>query len=111
MTLTSSPQCQGPAPIECEAAVRRLWDYLDGRLPVLALDEVRAHLAVCSLCAPRFAFARAMKDALGELGGPEPLAQLNTEGRSALTARIREALRHAEAHGSFLRGMPNGDEV
>lgn len=99
MTLTPSPQATEPAPIECETAVRRLWDYVDGMLPVVALDEVRAHLATCALCAPRFEFARAMKDSLAALGAPEALPELDVDKRRALSARIREVLRQAHSAG------------
>jgi hypothetical protein len=95
MTDTLTPQGQEPAPIECETAVRRLWDYLDGRLPTVARDEVDAHVKTCILCPPRFAFARAMKEALGELGAPEMLGELDGEERNALMARIQDALRRA----------------
>ena len=47
---------QTASPLDCEHAVRRLWDYLDGRLPNLAREEVEAHLATCELCTSRFAF-------------------------------------------------------
>ena len=103
--MTVTPCSQVPAPIECETAVRRLWDYVDGRLPPPTRDEVRAHLATCVLCAPRFTFARAMKEALGALGASDALAQLDREGRTALDARIREALRRAHP------GTPNGNEA
>lgn len=97
MTPTPSAHDHEAAPIECETAVRRLWDYVDGRLPALPRDEVHAHLAICIRCAPRFAFARAMKEALGELGAAEALAALEGDERGVLQARIREALRRAQA--------------
>jgi anti-sigma factor RsiW len=91
--------------------VRRLWDYVDGRLPVLAYGEVQAHIATCILCAPRFAFARAMKETLGELGAPEALAQLDGAGRNALSARIQDALRRAQAGDNTSAPTPNSDEL
>ena len=54
--------------IECETAVRRLWDYVDSRLPRVTRDEVDVHLATCELCARRFVFARTIKDELAKLG-------------------------------------------
>ena len=97
MTATCSGQAQGPGPIACETAARRLWDHIDGRLPELARNEVEAHLAICSLCAPRFAFARVVKHALGEIGAHKAPAQLDGEECNALGARIQEALRRARA--------------
>ena len=100
MTITPTPRAHEPAPIDCETAVRRLWDYVDGVLPGVALEQVRAHLATCVLCAPRFEFARAMKDSLAALGAAEVSAEHDVESRRALTSRIREALRHAQTGGS-----------
>ena len=99
MTETPSPQGHVPAPIECEMAGRRLWDYLDGRLPALARDEVQAHLATCILCPPRFAFARNMKDALGDLKTLQTIAPLDDDARAELDARIRQTLRRAQTDG------------
>jgi anti-sigma factor RsiW len=111
MTVRPSLQGHRPAPIECETAVRRLWDYVDGRLPVLAHGEVQAHLATCILCAPSFAFARAMKEALGELGTPAALTQLDDEGPNALRARIQDVVRRAQAGDSTSALTPNGEEL
>jgi anti-sigma factor RsiW len=43
---------------DCEDTVRRLWPYLDGRLPDREHAQVAAHLAVCRACASHFDFAR-----------------------------------------------------
>ena len=77
-----------PARIECERAVRRLWDYVDGRLATMARDEVDAHLATCEGCPPHFAFARAMRDALAA-SAPGPVSA-DEDGR--LRQRVRIAL-------------------
>ena len=87
-TSTTSPA----GPIDCETAVRRLWDYLDGRLPPVAHDEVEAHLATCVLCPPHFSFARTMQRALAASAAP-PVADADE-------ARLRERVRRA------LRGNP-----
>ena len=86
--MTHSPHDARPAPIDCEVAVRRLWDYLDGRLPEIAHAEVEAHLESCALCPPHFAFARAMQDALATSSPP---ATDTDEDR--LRERVRAALR------------------
>jgi anti-sigma factor RsiW len=72
--------------IDCKTAVRRLWDFLDGRLPPQSRDEVEAHLATCALCPPHFAFARSMQRALAE--SVPPVAE-----EQGLTERVRAALR------------------
>ncbi|CAA9306081.1 MAG: hypothetical protein AVDCRST_MAG40-678 [uncultured Gemmatimonadaceae bacterium] len=84
-TSTTSPA----GPIDCESAVRRLWDYLDGRLPPVAHDEVEAHLATCALCPPHFSFARRMQAALtGSAALPAAEAD-----EARLRERVRRALR------------------
>lgn len=77
-----------PARIDCETAVRRLWDYIDGRLATMARDEVDTHLATCENCPPHFAFARTMRGALASIM-PGP-ADADTEAR--LRERVRVAL-------------------
>ena len=85
-----APERAPPAPIDCHTAVQRLWDYLDGRLPPVARDEVEAHLAVCALCPPHFAFARTMQRALAA-SAPRPAVDDDADAR--LRERVRRALR------------------
>lgn len=79
-----------PSPIDCETAVRRLWDFLDGELDAPRAEEVEAHLAVCRRCPPHFAFARAF---LGALAATRPAADVP----AALRSRVLAAL-HAEGY-------------
>jgi len=78
-----------PASIDCETAVRRLWDFLDGRLPDIARAEVEAHLATCELCPPHFDFARTMHGALAA-SVPPPVSD---DEAARLRERVRSALR------------------
>jgi anti-sigma factor RsiW len=78
----------GLAHIDCEATIRRLWDYLDGRLPDMARAEVEEHLATCAYCAPHFVFARTMQ---GAIAASTPPATDSEEDR--LRERVRAALR------------------
>ena len=73
-------------PIDCETAVRRLWDYLDGELDAPRADEVEAHLAMCRLCPPHFEFARTFLAAVAEARPSDDLP-------AALRGRILMALR------------------
>ena len=75
-----------PAPIDCETAVRRLWDYLDGELDAPRADEVEAHLAVCRRCPPHFEFARTFLAAVAEARPSDHLP-------ATLRGRILVALR------------------
>jgi anti-sigma factor RsiW len=90
-----------PAPIDCETAVRRLWDFLDGRLPPWAHAEVEEHLATCELCPPHFLFAQSIRDALAASAAPAAAEQGDAESADvrALRDRVRRALR-AENAGS-----------
>ncbi len=87
-TLPGAP----PAPIDCETAVRRLWDYLDGRLSIMAREEVELHLATCELCPSHFAFARTMR---AGLAASTPSALSGAE-ETRLRDRVRSALRRME---------------
>jgi len=85
------------AHIDCETTVRRLWDYLDGRLPDMKRAEVEEHLATCAYCAPHFVFARTMQ---GAIAASTPPSSDTEEDR--LRERVRAALRRLadDARGS-----------
>ena len=87
-TPNAGPATATAGPIDCETAGRRLWDYLDGRLPTGPRDEVEAHLATCAVCPPHFAFARTIRDALA---ASAPSVVHADEAR--LRERVRAALR------------------
>ena len=48
-------------PIDCETAMRRLWDFLDEELDDVRVAELEAHLATCDRCPPHVAFYRALR--------------------------------------------------
>ncbi len=50
--------------LDCQTAMRQLWDYLDGELSAERMEAVRAHVAVCARCYPHYDFERAFLDAL-----------------------------------------------
>jgi anti-sigma factor (TIGR02949 family) len=39
-----------PRPIDCEEALERLYDYLDGELTAARSEQVRRHLERCAPC-------------------------------------------------------------
>jgi anti-sigma factor RsiW len=80
-----------PAPIGCETAVRRLWDYLDGGLAAPRHREVEAHLATCAACPPHFAFAARTLDVLAAARPDAP----SPDEQAALRVRVRAALNAA----------------
>jgi anti-sigma factor RsiW len=77
-----------PTPIDCETAVRRLWDFIDGRLPTTNRSEVERHLSTCEGCPPHFAFAAAMRNALASLRSRE----LTAEDERELRDKVRRGL-------------------
>lgn len=83
----ATPTLAPRGPVDCEAVIRRLWDYLDGRLAAMTHDEVEAHLASCEQCPPHFAFASEMRRALA--ASPAPIS---SDDESRLRARVRSAL-------------------
>jgi anti-sigma factor (TIGR02949 family) len=50
--------------IDCQSAVRQLWDYLDGELSDERMVEVRRHLEHCERCLPHEDFGRRFLEAL-----------------------------------------------
>jgi anti-sigma factor (TIGR02949 family) len=88
MTQLKPPHDASVKVIDCDTAVRRLWDYLDGRLSAIAREEVEAHLATCELCPPHFEFAQHVRTAIAASGAPVP-AELEV---TDLRVRVRDAL-------------------
>ena len=66
------PAPGGAPPLDCHAAVRRLWDYLDGRLALPDAQAVDAHLAACANCPPHFDFERAFLAAVAAARSDAP---------------------------------------
>ena len=76
------------ATLDCHAAMRQLWDYLDGELSPERMEAVRAHLAVCARCYPHYDFERTFLEAVAA----------TRNGRAApgaLRERVLSALREA----------------
>lgn len=98
----ASPAVPAAAPIDCETAVRRLWDFLDGRLAAPSRAEVEAHLAACAQCPPHFDFARGMRRGLAAARAPGP----DADDEAALRRRVRAALQAARCDAGP-PGTPN----
>lgn len=69
--------------IDCEQALRRLFDFLDHELADDERDAVERHLQTCRSCFSRADFERRLKDKLRELRDAEP-AQTASERIKAL---------------------------
>lgn len=88
MTVLSGSSNEAPSAIDCGTAVRRLWDFLDGRLTSLERAEVEHHLATCAKCPPHFAFAEHMKASLAGVATPP----ISDDDEARLRDRVRAAL-------------------
>ena len=65
--------------IDCQAVVRALWDYLDGRLPAAEMERIAGHLQGCLGCRSHAEFERTLLDQIGRTRRePEALASLET---------------------------------
>ena len=62
-TPTRASSCES---VDCAAALRQLWDYLDGELTPERVAQLRAHLEGCRRCHPHLDFERAFLAALSE---------------------------------------------
>lgn len=72
--------------IECAAAMRQLFDYLDGELTEERMQAIRAHLDGCRRCHPHYDFQQVVLSALSSLREVRPAP-------GELRARVMEALR------------------
>jgi anti-sigma factor (TIGR02949 family) len=70
---------------ECEAIVRRLWPFVDDKLPDSDREQVTRHLEECADCLSHFDFARAFLDAVHAARPAE-------QDDEALRARVLAAL-------------------
>lgn len=58
--MTTEANCAGEAG-ECEEALDRLEQYLDGELPDASLGRIRDHLSACYPCADRATFEEQLR--------------------------------------------------
>lgn len=70
---------------ECEEIVRRLWPFVDDKLPDSERERVTRHLEECAACLSHFDFARAFLDAIHA-------ARPEVKDDEALRARVLAAL-------------------
>ena len=92
MTKATLPDPASTAPIDCETAMRRLWDYLDQRLPDISRAEVDAHLSACAPCRTHVTFAASMRAALAASASTS-----STDELGELMGRVRDTIRDALA--------------
>lgn len=76
--------------IDCQEALRRLYEYLDDELTPETTAEVRRHIELCAACYPEVKSAAEFRDALQRAARGQPLCP------ESLRRRIAEML---EAEG------------
>lgn len=81
-----------PPSMDCEAVVRALWDYLDGRCEPDRHGLIDEHLELCESCRSHAEFERALLDKLAESGRGKPDPE-------ELHRRVERAIREAAARG------------
>lgn len=79
--------------LDCGAAMRQLWAFLDQELTPERMDAMRAHLASCKPCQSHSDFERAFLDAVARIRKERPVS-------SDLRARVMDALRKEGFIGS-----------
>lgn len=79
-----------PYPIDCESAMRRLWEYLDGALPDADAAAIRAHVAECAGCRAHTEFERGLLDRI-------TAAREEHDDADGLRAAVLETLRRARS--------------
>lgn len=57
--------------ITCAAAVKQLWEYLDGGLPEQDRTAIEEHLGFCRRCCGELEFAHELRAFLAQKGGEE----------------------------------------
>ncbi|MBI4542188.1 MAG: zf-HC2 domain-containing protein [Gemmatimonadetes bacterium] len=82
--------------VDCHSVMKRLWEYLDGELPLEEAQGLREHLAVCARCYPQYQFQLAFLAALARAhAGPA------ASPRPEFARRLRAALAMVESSPSF----------
>ena len=74
--------------IDCDMAIRKLWDYLDEELDDQRMAEVRHHLDDCSSCLPHAEFSEKFLDALNKV---RERHLMPAEARSQVMAALTDA--------------------
>jgi anti-sigma factor (TIGR02949 family) len=72
--------------LDCHAAMRRLWEYLDGELSEQTLEAIHAHLSTCADCYRHYDFEREFLAALEAV-------QAQDCAPSTLHSRVLDTLR------------------
>lgn len=86
MIMSDQRRTPDRAMIDCDTAMRLLWDCLDGKLGPVDDAAVREHVDMCRHCHPHAAFGEIVLGAVAQQRAPIPDV-------SSLRVRVLDALR------------------
>lgn len=64
--MACNPSPDDPQPVDCDEALARVYEYLDGELTPEVESAIQKHLAACARCEPRFEHERLFLELLSE---------------------------------------------
>ena len=70
--------------IDCEQALKQLFEFIDRELPEDRRDEMQHHLHTCKSCFSRMEFERRLKEKVGALRDEEVPSQLGARIKGLL---------------------------
>lgn len=70
--------------IDCERALKQLFEFIDRELPEDRREEMQRHLHTCKSCFSRVEFERRLKEKVGALCDDEVPAQLGARIKGLL---------------------------
>lgn len=64
--MSADPSSFDPSSLDCDEALERIYEFLDGELTEEVERAIRQHLAVCSRCEPKFAHERVFLELIAQ---------------------------------------------
>jgi anti-sigma factor (TIGR02949 family) len=64
--MTGDPSRDDPPDLDCDEALERVYEFLDGELTEDVEGAIRRHLAACGRCLPRFEHERVFLEFIGQ---------------------------------------------
>lgn len=91
--MAEDPNLDDLHELDCDEALERVYEYLDGELTESVERAIRRHLAACARCEPRFEHERVFKEFIAQRA---KLEQASPELRRRILQRlVDEATRRA----------------
>lgn len=64
--VSGNPSSEDPQSLDCDEALERVYEFLDGELTTEVEQAIQRHLAVCARCEPKFEHERVFLAFLSE---------------------------------------------